>query len=189
MWFHDRPSTWKTRKFRYAISKTYEPFEIMIPYFYTDRFFVSLWNNEIIANKELFTIKVDKKEDVEKVIYSLNSSIFQFWLESHSASNIPSLIKIRGYDIPSINQILNINFEKFRQKNQLLNRIIWDVFLELWFDKTKDICSQTPNPLPDRKELDDIVFDELWLTSEERNEVYRSLAELVKARLDKAKSV
>jgi len=63
------------------------------------------------------------------------------------------------------------------------------LFTELGFDKIKDIRSQTPNPLPDRKELDDIIFDELWLTQDERNEVYRALAELVKARLDKAKSV
>lgn len=189
MGFHDRPSTWKTRKLWYVISKTYEPFEIMIPYFYTDRFFVSLWNKEIIANKELFTIKVDLKEDTEKVIYSLNSSIFQFWLESHSASNIPSLIKIRGYDIPLMNQILNIDFRNFTKARELFNRIIWDTFTELWFDKTKPIREQTPTPLSDRKELDDIIFDELGLTPEERNEVYRSLAELVKARLDKAKSV
>jgi hypothetical protein len=73
--------------------------------------------------------------------------------------------------------------------NSIKNRETRSIFTELWFDKTKDIRSQTPNPLPDRKELDDIIFDELGLTPEERNEVYRSLAELVKARLDKAKSV
>jgi len=43
--------------------------------------------------------------------------------------------------------------------------------------------------LPDRKELDDIVFDALGLTEEICKEVYWSVAELVKARLDKAKSV
>jgi hypothetical protein len=43
--------------------------------------------------------------------------------------------------------------------------------------------------LPDRKELDDIVFDALGLSEDERKEVYWSVAELVKARLDKAESV
>jgi hypothetical protein len=33
------------------------------------------------------------------------------------------------------------------------------------------LCEQTPNPLPDRKALDDIVFDILGLTEEERKEV------------------
>jgi len=43
--------------------------------------------------------------------------------------------------------------------------------------------------LPDRKALDDIVFDILGLTEEERKEVYRAVGELVKNRLEKAKSV
>jgi len=82
-----------------------------------------------------------------------------------------------------LNSTLNAKFDV------LSNREMKSIFIELWFDKTKDIRSQTPQPLADRKELDDIIFDELWLTPDERNEVYRSLAELVKARLDKAKSV
>jgi len=42
---------------------------------------------------------------------------------------------------------------------------------------------QKPNLLPDRKALDDIVFDILGLTEDERNEVYWSVCELVKSRL------
>ena len=48
---------------------------------------------------------------------------------------------------------------------------------------------QEPNSLPDRKVLDDIVFDALSLTEEERKEVYWAVAELVKNRLEKARSV
>ncbi|MGQ9609191.1 MAG: hypothetical protein ACUVWN_07810 [bacterium] len=43
--------------------------------------------------------------------------------------------------------------------------------------------------MPDRKELDDIVFDALGLTQEERKEIYLAVAELVKNRLEKARSV
>ncbi len=43
--------------------------------------------------------------------------------------------------------------------------------------------------LPDRKALDDIVFDALGLTEEERKEVYWAVAELAKNRLEKARSV
>ena len=70
-----------------------------------------------------------------------------------------------------------------------IEREINNIFTELGFDKTRPIREQEPNPLPDRKELDDIVFDALGLTEEERKEVYWAVAELVKARLDKAKSV
>jgi len=51
------------------------------------------------------------------------------------------------------------------------------------------IREQKPNPLPDRKALNDIVFDVLGLTEDERNEVYWAVCELVKNRLDKARSV
>lgn len=53
------------------------------------------------------------------------------------------------------------------------------------------ICSireQKPNPLSDRKAIDDIVFDILGLTEDERNEVYWAVCELVKNRLEKARS-
>ncbi|MEO0200977.1 MAG: hypothetical protein ABIL19_07515, partial [candidate division WOR-3 bacterium] len=60
---------------------------------------------------------------------------------------------------------------------------------ELGFDPNKPIRKQEPNPLPDRKALDDIIFDALGLTEEERKEVYWAVAELVKTRLEKARSV
>jgi len=42
--------------------------------------------------------------------------------------------------------------------------------------------------MPDRRELDKIVFEVLGLTKEEQLEVYRAVLELVKNRLLKAKS-
>lgn len=51
------------------------------------------------------------------------------------------------------------------------------------------IAEQEPNPLPDRKALDDIVFDALGLSEEERKEVYRAVCQLVWERISKARSV
>lgn len=62
------------------------------------------------------------------------------------------------------------------------------VFEEIGINLSKPIYDQIPNPLPDRAELDNIIFDELGLTKEERKEVYWSVCELVKQRLDKAGS-
>jgi len=64
-----------------------------------------------------------------------------------------------------------------------------DIFLELGINPDKPIREQEPKPLPDRAELDKIVFDELGLTKEERKEVYWSVCELVKQRLEKARSL
>lgn len=61
--------------------------------------------------------------------------------------------------------------------------------MELSINPSLPIREQKPNPLPDRKALDDIVFDIRSLTEDERNEVYRAVCELVKNRLEKARSV
>jgi hypothetical protein len=61
--------------------------------------------------------------------------------------------------------------------------------MELGINPARPIREQKPNPLPDRKALDDIVFDILGLTEAERNEVYWAACELVKNRLEKARSV
>jgi len=60
---------------------------------------------------------------------------------------------------------------------------------QLGINPNRPIREQTSNPLPDRKALDDIVFDILGLTEEERKEVCWAVGELVKNRLERAKSV
>ncbi|MGQ9571440.1 MAG: hypothetical protein ACUVUQ_11510 [Thermodesulfovibrionales bacterium] len=69
------------------------------------------------------------------------------------------------------------------------SRKIGTIFTELGINPARPIREQEPNPLPDRKTLDDILFDILGLTEDERNEVYWSVCELVKNRLEKARSV
>lgn len=61
--------------------------------------------------------------------------------------------------------------------------------MECGINPLKPIHEQNPQPSPDRAELDNIIFDELGLTEEERKEVYWSVCELVKNRLDKANSL
>ena len=80
------------------------------------------------------------------------------------------------------------NFSIKLKNNSFLTRETNDILTELGFNRNEPIREQQPNPLPDRKELDDIIFDELGITETERNEVYWSVAELVKQRLDKAAS-
>ena len=66
---------------------------------------------------------------------------------------------------------------------------VGSIFGDCDIDPSKPIREQEPNPLPDRAELDNIIFDELGLTEEERKEVYWSVCELVKQRLEKARSL
>jgi hypothetical protein len=82
-------------------------------------------------------------------------------------------------------------------------RPILSVFEELGFQKcTQRKCNHPEHPyeyvkpeevsfdriMPDRRELDKIIFEAIGLTEEEQLEVYRAVLELVKNRLLKAKS-
>ena len=79
----------------------------------------------------------------------------------------------------------DINFKNYN----FFRRGVKTIYEELGFNQSIPIREQEPNPLPDRAELDNIIFDELGLTQDERKEVYWSVCELVKQRIDKAKSL
>jgi len=93
-------------------------------------------------------------------------------------------------------KIETLNPKKLKKNDKLIKyfqkmkiREIGNIFEELGLDPSKPIREQEPKPLPDRAELDKIIFDELGLTEEERKEVYWAVAELVKQRLEKARSL
>ena len=73
--------------------------------------------------------------------------------------------------------------------DSLVNREIGEVFEECGFDPEMPIREQEPSPLPDRKAVDDLIFDILGLSQEERNEVYWYLCESVQNREERSKSV
>jgi len=112
--------------------------------------------------------------------YGLGQGALKF--EASDANKVlivnPCLIDIRE------NQLENI-LDKIGSRKPL------PVFDECGIDpeSKKPIEEQEPKPLPDRAELDKIVFDALGLTKEERKEVYRAICRLVWNRISKAKSV
>jgi len=73
--------------------------------------------------------------------------------------------------------------------DSLVNREIGEVFEECGFDPEISIREQEPSPLPDRKAVDDFIFDILGLSPEERNEVYWYLCEAVQNRGTRSRSV
>ncbi len=76
--------------------------------------------------------------------------------------------------------------DSFRELSKRASKSILD---ECGFSRDEEVRDHEPRPLPDRKKLDDIIFDAIGLTQPERKEVYWSVCELVKNRLDKAGSV
>jgi len=106
-----------------------------------------------------------------------------------------------GIDIVNIfiprSEIIKESKNHFLEIGQrFINRSIKSIFQELGFPKpNKDYSNIDPNNvsldkvMPDRRELDRIIFEALGLTEEEQLEVYRAVVELVKNRLVKARSI
>ncbi len=79
---------------------------------------------------------------------------------------------------------------------RLASREVKSIFEELGLPKpNKDYSNIDPQQvlldkvLPDRRALDEVVFEVLGLTEEEQLEVYRAVVQLVKDRLRKARSI
>jgi hypothetical protein len=180
----------KNRKYWYALNLKDEP-DILFPLRIRKTFIVycgeKIFGDHSIAE---ITIKKDSRLDKEVLTLTLNSSLSLFFMEilgrgygGGGGPNEISLGELRNLWIIIPSKSIN---EKLRG---LFNRKINDIFEELGFDPSKPIREQEPKPLPDRAELDKIIFDELGLTEEERKEVYWAVAELVKQRLEKARSL
>lgn len=140
-------------------------------------------NKKVLIDKRLYEIYTDN----ENVLASLNSSLTPLFLEVGSRTGLgDGLMDLTVYEAENT-MIVNLN--NHPKIDYLFNgRKVNDIFTELGFNKDLPFRDQTPNPLPDRAALDQIVFDAIGLTNEERNEVYWSVAELVQQRINKAAS-
>jgi hypothetical protein len=136
---------------------------------------------------------IDPKEtEKDKLLCSfLNSSLSYFLIETLGRRGLGGgairLVRIDLLNFPVLK--ISNNKKLIKIFNKISRREIKSIFEELGIDPSKPIRDQEPKPLPDRAELDKIIFDELGLTEEERKEVYWSVCELVKQRLEKAKSL
>jgi len=156
-----------------------------------ERFAVFYTKKETLSDQKLYFIRTKNPEiDKLSLLLSLNSTIQRLFVE---LGGIPqtgayTVTELTVEDVDKIPIILLPKDQKV-PAGAVLQKNILSIFQELGFNKNKPIRSQEPNPLPDRKALDDIVFDALGLTEQERKEVYWAVCELVKNRLEKAKSV
>lgn len=162
--------------------------EILFPRNYHERFAVFYNPSQIISNR-FFRFKAPKHSIL---IYLLNSTISYLMMEIYGKTNLGEGALELGKPELRLLPILDIEKMELENKfenNSLINRKMLSIFDECGINPLRPIREQTPNPLPDRAKVDSIIFDELKLTEQERKEVYWAVCELVKQRLDKAKSL
>jgi len=151
-----------------------------------------LFNLTEAVGKEFYRITAKGISRRVLALY-MNSSLFILQRELIGLSNLGGgalkfakqdiLLFYIPHDLVSISK--TVGMKGFTERD------IRPIFEECGIDPESRIPieEQEPNPLPDRKELDDIVFDALDLTADERKEVYRAVCRLVWNRISKAKSV
>ena len=138
---------------------------------------------KIYVSDNFQEIHTDK--NVELFLNSFVSYLFQ--VNTGRVGFGGGLLKIQTYEVKRLpvieSEIVNVRYFK--------NNGSKNIFEECGIDpKSKiPIEEQEPKPLPDRAELDNIVFDALDLTADERKEVYRAVCRLVWNRISKSKSV
>ncbi|MFB6199406.1 MAG: Eco57I restriction-modification methylase domain-containing protein [Candidatus Nanohaloarchaea archaeon] len=179
--YHER-STIQSRSPWYSLAKDRIP-EVIMPCGIGKTYKVYYNDAEMLNDKRLYEVYTKRPKKLATI---MNSSVYMLAQELNSRVGLgDGLLDLTVYEVE---EALTID-PKSIDDEKLLERNIEPVFKEFGIERNKPIREQEPSPLPDRKELDDIVFDALGLSEDERKEVYWSVAELVKARLDKAESV
>ncbi len=164
--------------------------EVLLPRSFND-IFVTHYNPNRYLSLRYYRLH-PKGNNVKELVAFLNTTAFWFLFEALGNKNqgqgvldfyMEHFLRMR---IPII-----INKDSVPKFNSLKERQIKSIFEECGIDpKSKiPIEEQEPKPLSDRAELDNIVFNALDLTVDERKDVYRAVCRLVWNRISKAKSV
>ncbi len=152
------------------------------------------WNNPLAyIDAALYWVYFSGKEKEKAISGILNSTLFGLWKEllARPAEGLGVLqMKVCDYSnmlIPS-SQELELKRGKIQQAlDNLSKREIGTIFSELGAKSPDEVSLDKVKP--DRRELDKIIMGEiLGLTDEEQLEVYRAVVDLVKSRIEKAKS-
>jgi len=155
---------------------------------FNDRFHVIFNEDKLCIDKVMYGITPKRNDKNLELGAFLNSSVYALFLqvfgqiglgEGALFVTIDDLLKIPTI-IPKCDSKVLLDLGK---------REIRSFFEECKIDSAKPIRDQEPEPLPDRKKIDDLIFEELGLEMHERKEVYWAICELVKNRLEKAESL
>ena len=155
-----------------------------------DRHIQSILPGEYLVDQRLYELAIQNRYDKEKFAVMLNNVLFWMFKEVVGRVNLgEGALDTTVYESKQIKVLAP---QHISHRVLIGKKIaVQSVFTECGINPESDvpIAEQEPNPLPNRKALDDIVFDALGLTEEERKEVYRAVCQLVWERISKARSV
>jgi len=190
--FHKRP-TCASRKRWYEIEVVDYP--IVWRSTYNKSFFVFYNLLRLYIDKVLYGIAPHAKNNTIILLVYLNSTLVNMLIsiigtfqlgQGALFTEVYELKKLITIDPSKLNKSQIKKLEK--SFNELSKREIGSVFEEIGASSPEEVSLDKVKP--DRRELDKIIMEDiLGLTEEEELEVYRAVVDLVKSRIEKAKSV
>ena len=188
--FHKRP-TCSSRKSWYKLEKR-EPWPILHPMIHNERQVVLFNKYGVQVDHNLFEIKPKNDENTTGILCFFLSTVGMLIKEFGGRTNLgQGALKTEGIDIEKLLVLKDIPkknrnaLNKFLENNPTME--IESIFNEVG-TSPEEISLEKIRP--DRRALDKIIMgDILGLTDEDQIEVYKAVVDLVKSRIDKAKSV
>ena len=186
--FSNRSCTFSNQPWFVLQEQARRSYEVLISRHHNDKFNV-FYNPEKIIFNSFYGIEV--KTDPLALMIELKSTIGALQAELFGRTNQgQGVLDTYGWDI-NFFRFVSIKVDKIEKNKilEILKETCNNTFKELRIELDKPIREQEPNPFPGKAEIDNIMFDELGLNQDERNEVYWSVCEMVKQRIDKARSL
>ncbi|MDH4223575.1 MAG: N-6 DNA methylase, partial [candidate division Zixibacteria bacterium] len=187
--FHKRP-TCENRERWYDLGYQTPPDGVWFKAF-NDRFLAPLNIWQVSSSDRFYAIYLKNKVLKSRLFLYLNSTLPVLVVELFGRVNLgEGALDNMTYETASM-FVLDVRKEYAsdgRKFIDIFNRPIEDIFTELGASSAEEVSLDKVKP--DRRELDKIIMGEiLGLTDEEQLEVYKAVVDLVKSRIEKAKSV
>ena len=189
---HKRP-TCKPRKRWYELGEFKGDLLCMMSL--NDRHIFWINSPQSLIDARFYGIYLKRKESIKSVGALLNCSFAPIFVELIGRVNLgQGALDVKVYEYEKMFVINPFNLTKSQIEklekalDKLSKRLIGSVFEELGADTPEEVSLEKVKP--NRRELDCIVMGEiLGLSEEEQLEVYRAVIDLVRSRLEKARSV
>ncbi len=155
--------------------------DFIVPLLIRERFFFAANSQGLPDTNMFFHGRFTDRQKARLGVALINCTITYLLLEIFGRHNIEGRFNIYGIDLRHLS-IPNFELFDINDSEKLLT--YFDILAQRNIMRILDEIHQ-----PDRRALDEVVFDVLGLTAGERKAVYEALAALVQARLKKARSV
>jgi hypothetical protein len=190
-----KTSTVSNRKYWYAIpEKNLIPAKLFMQYVSNDRFYCPFSDSASVSDRCYHRLYPHNPDELPLLAAALNCTLQYLFVMIGRSGLGEGALKLETSDVKRLSVFSYKQVESYVFINAVMKlgkRLPKSVFEECGIDPKSDspIEQQEPKPLPDRSALDNIVFDALSLSQDERKDVYRAVCRLVWNRINKANSV